>query len=93
MDALADESIAAAALSDPDARLLTESQLLDFRRVADVTGMNILEKSRTLARETKNKQLVSIRYDKDVFAFFGVWHADTTKRYGRTRFHPPDQQP
>lgn len=70
VNALTDEAIAAAALSDPDAQLLTESQLLDFRRVADVTGKNILEKSRALVSETKNKQLVSIRYDKDVIAFF-----------------------
>jgi len=70
VDALTDEAIAAAALSDPDAQLLTEGQLLDFRRVADVTGMNILEKSRALAGATKNKQLVSIRYDKDVITFF-----------------------
>jgi uncharacterized protein (DUF4415 family) len=70
VDALTDEAIATAALSDPEAQLLTESQLLDFRRVADVPGRNILEKSRVLASETKNKQLVSIRYDKDVIAFF-----------------------
>ena len=69
-DALTDEEIAAAALSDPDAQPLTEEQLLEFRRVADVPGNTYAEKCRTLASETKNKQLVSIRYDKDVIAFF-----------------------
>ena len=70
VDAMTDEEIIAAALSDPDAQPLTEEQLLGFRRVSDVPGNSIFEKSRALASETKNKQLVSIRYDKDVVAFF-----------------------
>jgi uncharacterized protein (DUF4415 family) len=70
VDALTEEAITAAALSDPDAQPLTEEQLLEFRRVADLPGNNIIEKTRALITETKNKQLVSIRYDKDVIAFF-----------------------
>jgi uncharacterized protein (DUF4415 family) len=70
VDALTEEEITAAALSDPDAQPLTEEQLLEFRRVADIPGNNIFEKTRALITETKNKQLVSIRYDKDVIAFF-----------------------
>jgi len=70
VDALSDAEIIAAALSDPDAPPLMEKQLLEFRRVSDVPGNGIIEKSRALASETKNKQLVSIRYDKDVLAFF-----------------------
>ena len=69
-DALTDAQVIAAALSDPDAQPLTEDQLSAFRRVADVPGANILEKSRALTSRTKNKQLVSIRCDKDVIAFF-----------------------
>ena len=70
VDALAEEEITAAALPDPDAQPLTEGQLSEFRRVADISGNNIIEKTRALITETKNKQLVSIRYDKDVIAFF-----------------------
>jgi uncharacterized protein (DUF4415 family) len=70
VDALTEEEITAAALSDPDAQPLTKEQLLEFRRVADIPGNNIIEKTRTLITGTKNKQLVSIRYDKDVIAFF-----------------------
>ena len=70
VDALTDEEILAAAHSDPDAQPLTEDQLLEFRRVSDMLGNSIIEKSRALANETKNKQLISIRYDKDVVAFF-----------------------
>ena len=70
VDALTDEEIIAAALSDPDAQPVKEEQLLEFRRVSDVPGNSIIEKARALAGETKNKQLVSIRYDKDVVAFF-----------------------
>ena len=70
VDAMTDEEITAAALSDPDAQPLTEFQLREFRRVADIPGNAYAEKCRALASETKNKQLVSIRYDKDVIAFF-----------------------
>ena len=70
VDALTEEEITTAALSDPDAQPLTEEQLLEFRRVADMPGSTYAEKCRALASETKNKQLVSIRYDKDVIAFF-----------------------
>ena len=70
VNALTDEEVTAAALSDPDAQPLTEEQLLEFRRVSDLPGNTIIEKMRSLASETKNKQLVSIRYDKDVVAFF-----------------------
>ena len=70
VDALTDEEIIAAALADPDAQPLTEEQLLEFRRVSDIPGNSIIEKTRALASETKNKQLISIRYDKDVIAFF-----------------------
>jgi uncharacterized protein (DUF4415 family) len=70
VDALTEEEISAAALSDPDAQPLTEEQLSEFRRIADIPGNNVLEKTRALITATKNKQLVSIRYDKDVIAFF-----------------------
>jgi uncharacterized protein (DUF4415 family) len=70
VDTLTDEEIIAAALSDPDAQPLTEEQLLEFRRVSDIPGNTIIEKMRSLASETKNKQLLSVRYDKDVVAFF-----------------------
>lgn len=70
VNALTDEEIIAAALSDPDAQPLTEEQLLMFQRVSDLPGNTFIEKMHSLAGETKNKQLVSIRYDKDVVAFF-----------------------
>ncbi len=70
VSALTEEEITAAARLDPDAQPLTEEQLAGFRRVTDIPGNNILEKTHALVTETKNKQLVSIRYDKDVIAFF-----------------------
>ena len=67
---MTDDEITTAPLSDPDAQPLTEAQLREFRRVADVPGNSYAEKCRALASESKNKQLVYIRYDKDVIAFF-----------------------
>jgi uncharacterized protein (DUF4415 family) len=70
VDFLTEEEINAAALSDPDAPPLTEEQQTEFRRITDIPGNNIFEKTHSLITETKNKQLVSIRYDKDVISFF-----------------------
>ena len=70
VSALTEEEITAAARLDPDAQPLTEEQLAEFRRVTDIPGNSIVEKTHALVTETKNKQLVSIRYDKDVIAFF-----------------------
>lgn len=68
LDAMPDEEVTAAALSDPDAQPLTDAQWKRARRLADVPGKTLVDKLRALADE--NKKLVSVRYDADVIAFF-----------------------
>lgn len=68
LNAMTDEEVTAAALSDPDAQPLTDEQMNRARRLADLPGSTLAEKLRTLADE--NKKLVSVRYDADVIAFF-----------------------
>ena len=68
VDALTEEQVMAAALSDPDAQPATQEQLQSARRVWDMPGNTLIEKLQALANE--NKQLISIRYDADVIAFF-----------------------
>jgi uncharacterized protein (DUF4415 family) len=66
--ALTDEEIHAAALTDPDNPPTTPAEWKQARRVRDISGKTLREKLQALADE--NKQLVSVRYDPDVIAFF-----------------------
>jgi uncharacterized protein (DUF4415 family) len=68
VDALTEEPVMAAALADSDAQPATDEQLRSARRVWDMPGKTLVEKLQALADE--NKQLVSVRYDSDVLAFF-----------------------
>jgi uncharacterized protein (DUF4415 family) len=67
-DALTEEEVTVAALADPDAQPASEEQLQRAKRVWDMPGNGLIEKLRALADE--NKQLLSVRYDPDVIAFF-----------------------
>lgn len=66
VDAMTDEEIEAAALSDPDAQPVTDFS--NFRRLYDLEGDTLIDKLRSLKKE--NKKLLSIRYDADLVSFF-----------------------
>lgn len=67
-DALTEEEVTAAALSDPDAQPLTGEQLRKFRRLPEVPGGTFIDRIRAQAKE--NKQPVTLRCDADVLAFY-----------------------
>ena len=64
-DAMTDEEVTAAALSDPDAQPLTEEQLRKFHRPATGTFLDLVR-----AQIKDNKQSLTVRYDADIVAFF-----------------------
>lgn len=66
--AMTEEEIMAAALADPDAQPLPEHGLQRARRLGELPGATLIEKLHALKEE--NKQLLSVRYDADVVAFF-----------------------
>lgn len=66
---LSDEEIYQNALSDPDCPPLTAEELAEGVSVKDIPGDTLMEKFKN-AREMKYKQLVSIRYDADILAYF-----------------------
>lgn len=68
LDAMTDEEVTAAALSDPDAPPLADEQLQRFRRLPEVPGGTFLDRIRVQTEE--NKQSVTIRCDADVLAFY-----------------------
>lgn len=66
--AMTDEEVTDAALADTDAQPLPESVQGKGRRLCELPGKTLLDKLRALKDE--NKQLLSVRYDADVVAFF-----------------------
>lgn len=65
IEAMTDEEVTAAALSDPDAQPLTEEQLRKFRRPETGTFLDLVR-----AQIKDNKQSLTVRYDADIVAFF-----------------------
>lgn len=65
IDAMTDEEVTTAALSDPDAKPLTEEQLRMFHRPEAGTFLDLV---RTQIKD--NKQSLTVRYDADIVAFF-----------------------
>ena len=68
LDAMTDEEVTAAALSDPDAPPLSDDQLRKFRRLPEAPGGTFLDRLRAQAEE--KQQSVTIRCDADVLAFY-----------------------
>lgn len=66
VDAMTEEELMAAALSDPDAQPVTDFS--NFKRLKDIEGHTLIDKLRSLKKE--NKKLLSIRYDADLVSFF-----------------------
>jgi uncharacterized protein (DUF4415 family) len=66
-DAVTDEQVIAAAMSDPDAQPVTEAEFKNYRRFPQVPGGNFLDRVRAAKG---NKTSLTVRYDADIVDFF-----------------------
>jgi uncharacterized protein (DUF4415 family) len=66
-DALTDQEVMEAALSDPDAQPLQEDEFKDYHRLPQTPGGNFLDRVRAVK---ENKTSLTVRYDSDVVRFF-----------------------
>lgn len=62
VDAMTDEEITAAALSDPDAQPLTEEELRGMRRLSELPGETVFEKLQAL-KAVRLKEIEQKRMD------------------------------